>query len=220
MPMYSSQSPPQYRERDVAQEGPRRPRPSDVANDQFTSERRSIGRRIFRTLASFFIAALIGVGVVGVTLAWHSYGDEAKEMVRTWAPSLGWLLPVATTKSSPDGQGVPAAAVTSPELVQQLKPMALDLTIVRRSVEQLAATIEQLAAKQEEMARNIATLQAVEQDISQKMSSPSRSRAVPPRKPPQPVALSSDTQSSSVPPPPPPAESPLRLLDGPAQSAR
>jgi len=216
MPIYSSQNPPQYRERDVVQEGPRRPRPSDVANDQFTSERRSIGKRIFRTLASFFIAALIGVGVVGVTLAWHSYGDEAKEMVRTWAPSLGWL----TTKSSPDGQGVPAAAVTSPELVQQLKPMALDLTIVRRSVEQLAATIEQLAAKQEEMARNIATLQAVEQDISQKMSSLSRSRAVPPRKPPQPVALSSDTQSSSVPPPQPPAEPPLRLLDGPAQSAR
>ena len=215
MPMYSSQSPPQYRERDVVQEGPRRPRPSDVENDQFTSERRSIGRRIFRTLASFFIAALIGVGV---TLAWHSHGDEAKEMVRTWAPSLAWLLPVSTTKSPPDGQG-PAAA-TSAELVQQLKPMTLDLAIVRRSLEQLAATIEQLAAKQEQMAQNIATLQAVEQDISQKMSSPSQSRAAPPRKPPQPVARSSDTQSSSVPPPPPPAEPPLRLLNGPAQSAR
>ncbi len=209
MPMSSSQSPPQYRERDVVHEWPHGPRPSGVKNDH-TSKRRSIGRRIVRTLALFFIAALLGVGV---TLAWQSHGDEAKEMVRTWAPSLAWLLPVP-----PDGQG--SAAATSAELVQQLKPVTLDLAIVRHSLEQLAATIEQLAAKQEEMARNIATLQAVEQDISQKMSSPSQSRAVPPRKPPQPTARSSATRSSSEPPPPPPAEPPLRLLDGPAQSAR
>ena len=71
-------------------------------NNKFTSERQSIGRRIVRTLARFFIAVLIGVGV---TLAWQSHGDEAKEMVRTWAPSLAWLLPVSATKSPPDDQG-------------------------------------------------------------------------------------------------------------------
>jgi hypothetical protein len=188
-----SQSPPQYHERDVVPEWPRRPR---------TSERRSIGRRIFRTLALFFIATLIGVGV---TLAWQSHGDEAKEMVRTWAPSLGWLLPVSTTKLPPDGQVSAAAAATSAELVHQLEPMALNLAVVRRSIEQLDAKVEQLAAKQEQMAQNIATLQAVEQDIRQKMSSPPPSRAVPPRKPPQPTA-----QSSPGPPPPPPVGPPLR----------
>jgi hypothetical protein len=43
--------------------------------------------------------------------------------------------------------------------------MARDLTAMRRS-------FEQLAAKQELMAQTITTLQAVEQDIKQKMSSP------------------------------------------------
>jgi hypothetical protein len=206
MPMYSSQRAPQYHESDVVPELPRRPRPSGMKN----GERRSIGGRTFRTLARFFIPALIGVGVVGVISAWQSHGEEAKEMVKTWAPSLGWLLPVATTKSPPDGQGSAAAAATSAELVQQLKSMALDLAVVRRSVEQLAAAVEQLGAKQEQMAQNIATLQAVEQDINQKMSSPRPSRVAPPRKPPQPTAQSSAVQSSSVPPPPPPAGSPLR----------
>jgi hypothetical protein len=138
-------------------------------------------------------------------------------MVRTWAPSLAWLLPASTTKS-PDGQAF--AAATSAALVQQLKPLTLDLAIVRHSLEQLAAKMEQLAAKQEQMVQNIATLQAVEQDIGQKMSSPPQSRTVSSRKPPQPTAQSSAMQSSSVTPPPPSSGPPLRLLDGPAQSAR
>ena len=209
MPTSSAQRPSHFA-RDVVPEWPPAPRPSVVKNNPLTSERRSIGRRIFRTLARFFIAVLIGVGA---TLAWQSHGDEAREMVRTWAPSLVWLLPVSTPKSSADDQG--ATAATSAELVQQLKPLTLDLAVVRHSLEQLATKIEQLGVKQEQMVQNIATLQAVEQDITQKVSSPLQSRAASPRKPPQPTA-----QSSSVPPQTPPSGPPLRLLDGPAQSAR
>jgi hypothetical protein len=202
------------------------PRPSGFKNDQFASDRPSIGRRIFRSLVRFFIAVLIGVGA---TLAWQSRGDEAKEIARTWAPSLGWLLSVSTTKLPPDvdvaakqtgttpaGQvstqdaalsqpaalvtqtvPAPAAAATSPELVQQLEAIARDLAVVRNSV-------EQLAAKQEQMAHNIATLQAAEQDIRQKISSPPLSRAVPmpPRKP-SVAPPQSATRSSSVPRPAP-----------------
>ncbi len=206
------------------------PPPSGFKNDQLASNSPSIGRRMFRTLARFFIAALIGGGAM---LAWQSHGDEAKEMAGTWAPSLGWLLSVSTTKSPPDGQvsaqeaalpqsapvtqrPAPAAAATSPEVVQQLEPMARDLAVVRRS-------LEQLAAKQEQMAQNIATLQAVEQDIRQRMSSlpPSRAVPIPPHKPPQPAAQppaaqppaaqSPAVQSSSAPPPPPPPRPPLPL---------
>jgi hypothetical protein len=201
MPLHSSQSPTHHHEHDVVPEWPRVPRPSSAKNDQLTSKKLSIGKRIFRTLARLFIAVLIGVGV---TLAWQSHGDEAKEIVRTQAPSLAWLLPVSTTKTVPDALG--SSAATSAELVQQFKPVALDLAIVRHSLEQLAAKIEQLAAKQEQMVQNIATLQAVEQDISQKMSSSSQPRVVSPRKPPQPTAM----QSLSVPPPPPPAGPSLR----------
>jgi hypothetical protein len=56
-------------------------------------------------------------------------------------------------------------------LVQQLKFMAVDLALVRRSQEQLTIKMEQLAAKQDQMAQNIATLQSVEQEVIQKLSS-------------------------------------------------
>src|SRR5262249_5536159 len=102
-----------------------------------------------------------------------------------------------------------AARVTSAELVQQLKPVALDLAIVRHGIDQIATAVKQLAVKQEQMSQDIATLQATEQDIRQKISPPSQSRTVTPRK-----------QSSSAPPEPPSSGPLMRLLDGPAQSAR
>jgi TolA-binding protein len=194
------------------------PRPSSFNSDQLASDGPSIGRRLFRALTRFFIAVLIGVGA---TLAWQSHGDDAKRIVRTWAPSLAWLLPVSTTTSPPDGpvpaqnaalpqsapltqSAAPASAVAVGELVQQIEPITRDLTIVRRS-------LEQIAAKQEQMAQNIATLQAAEQDIRQKMSSPPPTRPASPRKPPEAATQSSAVQSSSVPPPPPPARPPLPL---------
>jgi hypothetical protein len=80
-------------------------------------------------------------------------------------------------------------AVTSADLQQQLKPVALDLAIVRRSVEQLATNQDQLARKQDQMAQVIAGLQAAEQDISQKISVPPPQKVVHvPPKPPQPAA--------------------------------
>ena len=60
----------------------------------------SIGRRTSRAFARYSIVFLIGIGV---TLAWQSYGDEAMKMVKTEAPSLAWLLPVATAKPPPGG---------------------------------------------------------------------------------------------------------------------
>jgi chromosome segregation ATPase len=68
--------------------------------------------------------------------------------------------------------------------MQQLEPLASNLDVVRRNV-------EELATKQDQMAQNIATLQAVEEDIRQKISSTPRSpfqQATPilQRKPPQP----------------------------------
>ena len=92
-------------------------RSSSLKHDQVASDRPSVGRRIFRTLARFFIAVLIGVGG---TLAWQSYGDAAREVVIVRAPTLAWLLSVSTTKS-------PAVAATSPAPVQQLEPLASNI---------------------------------------------------------------------------------------------
>jgi hypothetical protein len=169
------------------------PHSSSFRHSRVAGGRPSIGMRIFRTVTRFFIAVLIGVGA---TLAWQSHGDAATEMLLARAPTLAWLLPVSTTKS-------PVVAATTPDLAQQLGPLASNLDVVRRSV-------EQLAAKQEQMAQNIVALQATEEDIRQKMSSAPPPAAQPaasilqPRQP-QPRAQPSAAQSSSVPRPPPPA---------------
>ena len=114
----------------------------------------SNGRRMFR-FPRFSLAVLIGVGA---TLGWQSYGDEAREIIIEQVPTLASFLAVSKMKS-------PAAATTSPELAQQLIPLTFNLDVMRRSV-------DQLAAKQEQMAQNIAALQAVDEDVRQKVSSP------------------------------------------------
>ena len=72
-------------------------------------------------------------------------------MVRAWIPSLGWMLP----------------ASPSAELQAQLKPVALDLAIMKRSIEQLANNQDQLGRKQDQMTQAFATLQVAVRDINQ-----------------------------------------------------
>ena len=168
-----------YRENDVDAAEPtssnrvyrRRPdafRPSSsVKNTKVATDKSSITRRIIRALGRFSVAVLIGVGA---TLTWQSFGGE---MIKAWAPSLGWLLP----------------ASPSAELQAQLKPVTVDLAIMRRSVEQLASNQDQLARKQDQMTQAFAALQAAEQDIKQNILAlaPLAPKAahVPPPKPPQ-----------------------------------
>ena len=186
------------RARDLDDRSDRRMRPnsptirplhsSRLNDDQAARRRPSIGRRMFRALTRFFIAVLIGVGA---TLGWQSYGDAMKENLVVRLPTLAWLLSVSTAKPL-------IVAATPPDPTPRLETLASSLDDMRRSV-------EQIAAKQEQMAQNIVALQAVEEDIRQKMSftapSPSQQAVpIPPHKPQQPWA-----QSSSLPRPPPPA---------------
>jgi hypothetical protein len=124
---------------------------SRFENPPFLGDGLSISQRILRSLARFFVPVLIGIGL---TLAWQYYG---REMVGAWAPS--WLLP-----ASP-----PGPAVTSAELQAQLKPMALDLAILSRSMDHLAASQDQLSRQEDQLRQAFATLQAAEQDIDQKI---------------------------------------------------
>jgi hypothetical protein len=167
---------------------PRLSHGSSLKNNLLTSES-SITRRIFWVLARFFFAVLIGVGA---TLAWQSYGDQAMDMVRAWDPSLGEWLPASTSKPA-------APPVTSAEVQQQLKPIATDLAAVRHTIEQLTANQDQLSRTQ-----SIAALQAAEQQLSQKLSSPPPSKPVhvPPPKP-----LQTPAQVSS-----PPSSKPVNVL--------
>jgi hypothetical protein len=137
---------------------PSRPYRSTDRKLQSRSDKPPMSRRVARSAALLLFAVLVGVGG---TLACQSYRDEITQVF----PPLGWLSPVSMIKA-------PAPAVTTADLQEQLKPVAIDLALVRRSIEQLTSNLDQLARRQDQMAQNIATLQAAEQDISQKMSAP------------------------------------------------
>ena len=158
-------------------------RSSGFTNGQFKSGKPSIGGRLTRSLARLSLAVLIGVAAA---LAWQSYGSKR---VRTWAPSLSPLLPASTMEP-------PAPAVTSTELQQQLqqqlKPMAIDLALVRRSEEQLAANQDQLARKQDQMAQAFASLQSAVREIDQNILAlaplaPKPAHSTPPKLPQSPA---------------------------------
>lgn len=183
--------------------------PADQKNDRFPSPRPSLGWRVSRALVRFVIAAFIGVAA---TLAWQSYGEAAKQMIVIWAPQLGgWLLLSATpplpgteiaAEQSPSPLAVPGSAPNSPQAAlidqaaldtiapaapaapsldrQQIEIMSHDLAAVRQSV-------EQLAAGQEQMARDLATMQAVVQDMSRKVAAPQPRPAAPAARKPVPM---------------------------------
>jgi hypothetical protein len=152
---------------------------SRPAGDAVATRRPSIGRRIVRAAARFFITVFIGVGA---TLAWQSYGDAVRERAVARVPALAWLLSTSTTKS-------PVVAATAPDPMPKLESLASGLDDMRRGV-------ELLAAKQEQMAQNLAALQAIDEDIRQKMSSaPPLQQAAPVS---QPKPVQSRVQPSSV----------------------
>jgi hypothetical protein len=202
------------------------PGPSIVPNQQAMTEEisgnePSVGRRVFRTfIYSLAVAAL-------VIVAWQAYRDEkTKEMISSWGSrSLSWLSSVPARKAAINQHPATAASTNSSnqsvaiaqsgsaqtgadvfrEVLQQLEAAMSDLGVIRR-------TVEQIATKQEQMAQDIATLQAAQRDVNQKIISSLAQAAavraarknVPKATHPEPVG-----QPASPPPvPPPPAGTP------------
>ena len=105
-----------------------------------------------RVVAFSLLAGLIGIGG---TLACQSYRDEIAQTF----PPFRWLFPIATTKAL-------APAVTAADLQEQLKPLAIDIALVRRGLEQLGSNLDQLARKQEQLAQYVARLQGADTNVS------------------------------------------------------
>jgi hypothetical protein len=92
------------------------------------------------------------------------------------APSLAWLLPAENAKTTPE-------VTISSDLMQQMKLIAVDVAIVRRNLGLLAAGQEQFAAKQDQMSRNITSLQEVEQETRAQALTPPAARVIRPSPP-------------------------------------
>jgi len=167
-------------------------RPTTLENAPPQSRQPSLRKRASRAFTRYLIAFFIGVTA---TLAWQSYGDEAKEMIANSYPQLGWWLapqagPVA--QNAPETIALVAPAAPSFDQ-QQLNAISLDLDAVRQGIdkiaagiaaiqersadriatEQIARSVAQLTAGPEQMTREITKLQAVEQYVLYKNSEPS-----------------------------------------------
>jgi hypothetical protein len=120
----------------------------------------------------FLIAVCVGVAA---TLAWQSYGDAARQVIANSYPQLSWLAPEAAVAQTAPPSIAPAIASLDQ---QELKMVSRDLAALRQRV-------DQVAAGQERITRDItAKLQAVEQDILDKISAPPlQPTAAPARKP-------------------------------------
>jgi hypothetical protein len=147
-------------------------RGSAFQNNRSPTKKPSLGNRMAQATGRFIVAVLIGVGA---TLAWQSYGDEARVMLVNRAPSLAWLAPVSAAQSTT------ATPISSADLAQQLKPMALDIAILHHDLEQLAAKQEQFAAKQGQIAQGVSTMEAVEREISLRVAAMTPPKTVHPQ---------------------------------------
>jgi hypothetical protein len=139
-------------------------RPADLKYKQ-----PSLRKRAARGLARVLI--IFSMGVVS-TLAFE--GDAFRAMITSSYPQLGWFAPQAAAhaETHPDMVITPTAT-PSPDYSEQLKS---GLAAVQGSMKQLAA---QLVATQQWMAGDIAKLQAGQQDILDKISSPPPPSAAP-----------------------------------------
>lgn len=217
-------------ESQIAEPSIRVPPRSAFEYNPFMSGNLPMRRRTIATLAGVCLAALTGAGIAWQSnLVWPTASttgvDVATPKVAAGAPASAASTAIAPAQTPRVAQpaATPAPPPT-PELVKQLETIAQDLTVVRRSVEQLAAKQEQLAAaqqqleqlaakqtqltaKQEQLAQNLAKLQATEQSVKPKTTPAPQSRAAavppPPRTSPEPAAqLPTALRSPSHPVPP------------------
>jgi hypothetical protein len=164
--------------------------PSKQANiPPGASSRPSFERQVIRTICGLLIAIVVAV-------VWQAYRDDrTMKLVKAWGhSSVIWLSAALgateresesaaepSTKLSDQATSTPAVTSTPikefAELSQQLQTVVNDLAVLRRNV-------EQLSDRQEQMSRDILTVQATEQNVSEKISSLTQAAPghVPPRK--------------------------------------
>jgi hypothetical protein len=106
---------------------------------------------------------------------WLIRSDATRETIANLSPRLSWLAPSATPVEQPN----PVARSSERE---ELRTLSDGLAEVRQRVDEIAA---QIPAIQEQMRRDISNkLEAIEQEIFEKVSAPPpRPAAAQPRKP-------------------------------------
>jgi hypothetical protein len=145
-------------------------RAADLENDRSANDepasREGTSRRIVRSVITFYIG-------VAATVAWQSYGDEARQIIARLSPQLSWLAPQADVAPAvPDANEEITRSVDRIVAANQEQIARSVDRIVAASQEQIARSVAQLAADQEQMAREIIRLQAISQYGLYKIADP------------------------------------------------
>jgi hypothetical protein len=140
-----------------------RPTQPEFSNHPLFTKRPSLFRRGLRALVRFLIAVCIGIGG---TLAWQSYGEDAKQLAANWAAQHGWSLPwlswwgpakpsspiVATEadQSSALSAQIATPAPRAPETDRQTQPPAASPDLER--LDALTASLATIQERVEQLA--------------------------------------------------------------------
>ena len=170
-------------------------------------------RRASGIFGRYLVAICLGVAV---TLAWQPYTEatkqiiatkapelgwspEAKQMIANWVQQLGWTKPLVV-------EDIPAPVTqTAPETVASTAAPSLDPEQMDQITQHLAAlqqTVKKLAATQDQMAREITRLQAVEVEILLKLPAPPPQPPAAPARKPIPPSSSRASMPPRLPPHP------------------
>src|SRR5258707_11708211 len=141
-----------------------------LENDRSAKDDRASGEGTLRRLARSMITFYIGVAA---TLAWQSYGDEARQIIASLSPRLSWLAPQAAAAATvPDtNEEITRSVDRSVAANQEEIARSVD-RIVAASQEQVARSVARLAVDEEQMAREIIRLQAISQYGLYKIADP------------------------------------------------
>ena len=195
-------------DRDLAPSIVPRDQNEEISIEELASNKPSLGKRVAGAIIGSIIVAIIA------TFAWQAYSDD---QIKAWWSSIHSkkLKPssdlAVNVQPSDQVTAVPPSAPTSlvaetpPELLQQLQTIVSDLATLRH-------TVEEIASKQDQTSRDIASIQAAEQNLSKQISSIARAnvvRAGAQKGAPDLGHSQTPKQSTTVAPAPPPERPPL-----------
>ena len=142
------------------------------------SDQKKLDATTSRRFVRYLVA--ICIGVAG-TLAWQAYGDEAKRIIATRAPDLGWSPEVRQTIASwtkplagPTAARSPVQENQKPTPVAQAAPGAVaptpaapsfDPEQAKQILDGLRQTVERLAAAPEQAKQMVQSLYGLRQTV-------------------------------------------------------
>ena len=139
---------------------------AQIGTEKLASKKASLGKRVAGATVGSIIIAIV------VTFAWQGSSIYSKKSKLT-SDLAASVSPQSSDQTTPVAQQAPTPFVTelSPELLQQLQTIVSDLAALRH-------TVEEIAGKQDQTSRDIASIQAAEQNLSKQIASLPRSTVV------------------------------------------